>query len=583
MSIQTNPGPGAHVAGATGARRHLEHSRDTASRRGATVNPVLPLWAALAAALVGGLALDAAFPSLGWWPLAFLAVPLALLALIGRRLWGSVLVGAVYGAAFFFPHVSWASQFLGDHPLGWVPWVALAGAEALLMATLSPLITLAYRWLPRWRDTGVVRLVVLPFLVAGAWMVRELVMGSWPYGGFPWGRVGMSQSQSPLAEVASWVGVSGLGFLMVALCAAAIEAGRRFRRGPGDIRAARTPSGARWGAPLLPSTLLAGLLLLLPQFPTEPAGTMRVGAAQGDGPAAYVDERRPGEVLDSQLAASEPLRDEQVDIVLWPEGGVDSDPLANEATARTLSDASRRYGAPILLNAASAHHDALYNTSLLWTEEGFTASHSKHHPVPFGEYVPHRDLYGAIAPSLVNLLQREYAHGTDTPAVDVDGTRVGLAICFDVIFDDVIQAGAHSGAQVYMFQTNNADFRGTDENLQQLAVARMRAIETGRSVVNLSTSGTSQVFAPDGATVASLPVDEPGLMVTDVELRDGLTAGVVLGPWVEHLVLWGTLLVLVSLALATRRSPTPAGSPSSPRNSPRDGRRSAAAGSVGTV
>src|SRR5699024_11241151 len=67
-------------------------------------------------------------------------------------------------------------------------------------------------------------------------------------------------------------------------------------------------------------------------------------------------------------------------------------------------------------------------------------------------------------------------------------------------------------AQVHMFQTNNADFRGTDEHLQQLAMARMRAVESGRSVVNLSTTGTSQVFAPDGTTVAAIPADEPGVI-----------------------------------------------------------------------
>lgn len=197
MSIQTEAGhgaPGARAVAATDQRVDAG-----AGARGTTGGPVLPLWAALAAAVVGGVAMDTAFPSLGWWPLAFLAVPLALVSLIGRRLWGSVLVGVGYGAGFFFPHVSWAAQFLGDHPLGWLPWVALAGASSLLMGALAPLITLAYRWLPQWRDTGAVRLLVLPFFVAGAWLVRELIMGSWPYGGFPWGRVGMSQSASPLA------------------------------------------------------------------------------------------------------------------------------------------------------------------------------------------------------------------------------------------------------------------------------------------------------------------------------------------------------------------------------------------------
>ncbi len=96
-----------------------------------------------------------------------------------------------------------------------------------------------------------------------------------------------------------------------------------------------------------------------------------------------------------------------------------------------------------------------------------------------------------------------------------------------------------------MFQTNNADFRGTDENLQQLAFARMRAIETGRSVVNISTVGTSQMITHTGQTSASLDADEAGALLEDVELRSGLTAGVVLGPWLQQLMLWGGLGALV--------------------------------------
>ncbi|WP_223172699.1 apolipoprotein N-acyltransferase [Microbacterium sp. NIBRBAC000506063] len=472
---------------------------------------------------------------------------------------GALLVGTVFGAAFWFPHVSWSAQFLGEHPLSWVPWVALAGALTIYTAVLTVPIALAYRWLPRRRNAFAMRLLALPLLVAGAWTIRELIMGSWPYGGFPWGRVAMSQSESPIAPVASWVGVSGLGFLMVAVCAAAIEAVRWIVRAQSARGNAtehpRTPL-ASWAASI-PVLGLAAVMVLVPQFPTSHAGTIRVGAVQGNGPAAYVDEHEPGAVLESQLAASAPLEDEQVDIVLWPEGGVDSDPLADEATAHALDDAAARYDAPILLNAAAADGHLVYNTSFLWTSNGPTAAHAKRHPVPFGEYVPDRWFYGALVPSLVDLLEREYAAGVDTPAIEVDGVEVGLAICFDVAFDDVIHEGAHSGAQVLMFQTNNADFRDTDENLQQLAFARMRAIETGRSVVNLSTTGTSQVLAPNGATLAALAADEPGLMIADLELRDGLTAAVMLAQSINTLIVSGTLagfLVLAFLLLRDRAS-----------------------------
>ncbi len=111
---------------------------------------------------------------------------------------------------------------------------------------------------------------------------------------------------------------------------------------------------------------------------------------------------------------------------------------------------------------------------------------------------------------------------------------------------------ARDGAKVYLFQTNNADFRGTDENLQQLAVARLRAIETGRAVVNLSTVGTSQVIATDGTTIEGLPADEPGHMLTDVPLHTGLTPAVIIGPWLNAVLSWGSAAALLALGLIVR-------------------------------
>ncbi|MGO3320891.1 MAG: nitrilase-related carbon-nitrogen hydrolase, partial [Microbacterium gubbeenense] len=116
----------------------------------------------------------------------------------------------------------------------------------------------------------------------------------------------------------------------------------------------------------------------------------------------------------------------------------------------------------------------------------------------------------------------------------------------DVLFDQHIEEGISGGAQVLIFQTNNADFRGTDENLQQLAFARMRAIESGRSVVNVSTVGTSQVIAPDGTTIDQIGVDERGAIIADVELRDGTTPGILLGAGIRGFLLW---IPLVSAAI----------------------------------
>jgi len=114
-----------------------------------------------------------------------------------------------------------------------------------------------------------------------------------------------------------------------------------------------------------------------------------------------------------------------------------------------------------------------------------------------------------------------------------------------------------------MFQTNNADFRGTDENLQQLAFARMRAVETGRSVVNISTVGTSQIIAPDGSEIAGIPADTAGHMLEDVPLRTGLTPAVLAGAGIQLLLVWGAVVGLLTLGVLGRRrnakSPAPEG------------------------
>ena len=80
----------------------------------------------------------------------------------------------------------------------------------------------------------------------------------------------------------------------------------------------------------------------------------------------------------------------------------------------------------------------------------------------------------------------------------------------------------------------------------------MRAIETGRSVVNLSTVGTSQIIDPSGATVEALPTDVAGAMVADVPLRTGLTPAVVIGPAVQVVLGWGSLAVLIGLGAVVR-------------------------------
>lgn len=478
---------------------------------------LMPFWLALLGGAVSGLLMDFATPDLAIWPLAFVSVALLLLCLIGRSIPHALLVGLAYGVFYYSPLVSWTSRYLGP-----VPWIALTAAEAVITAVLVVLITFAYRYLPRALTSPKLQIVVLPLVIASVWIIRELVLGNWPYGGFPWARLAVTQSESAFASVASWLGISGLGFLMVALVALGIEIVR--------LGYLRRPLVAA-----IPVLVLVAMAVV-PSFSTTVVGTMKIGAVQGNGPAGYFDKRPPYAVLQAQSDAGAELIGQELDLVVWPEGSVDYDPFRSQETARRLSEDSAKMGAPLLVNVAVTIEDETFNTSLLWGTDDGLQTHAKRHPVPFGEYIPDRAFFRLFAPDLVDLVKREYSPGTDAPLMTVGDATIGLAICFDVIYDEVIREGLYGGAEVLVFQTNNADFRGTDENLQQLAFARMRAIESGRWVVNVSTVGTSEIITPNGVSVSSLPADQAGVLVAEVERRTGITAGVVLGPAIELLV-----------------------------------------------
>ncbi|GAA1755652.1 apolipoprotein N-acyltransferase [Agromyces humatus] len=497
--------------------------------------PLMPLWAAVVVAIAGGLVYDLGFPGASIWPLAFAGIALALLSLIGRRSWAAALVGFAFGLAFYLQQVSWTALYLGP-----IPWLALSILESSFVAGGAVLIALAYRWVPRATSSQWVRLVGLPLLIAGLWIVREAATGSIPYGGFPWGRAALSQSESPFAEVVSWAGSTGLGFIMVAIVAGAIEWVRAS--GWRDLRTA------------IPVVSLALVAAILPAWSTTPTGELQVASVQGNGPSGYFDVREPGDVLAAQLDATEPILDETgIDVLLWPEGGSDLDPTRSPDVADIFDDLSRQLDAPVVLNTVTVDGDEFFNTSMLWRDgEGAVDTYDKRNPVPFGEYIPDRAFWEPLAPDLIGLIQRGYSPGTNPPVFDLGQAITGLAICFDVIYDELVWEGARDGAELYMFQTNNADFRGTDENAQQLAIARLRAIETGRSVVNISTVGASQVIDPSGRTIDSLPIDEPGAMVTAVELRSGLTPSVVLGGAVPLIIVIGSLVMLVAAGVIAR-------------------------------
>jgi apolipoprotein N-acyltransferase len=173
--------------------------------------------------------------------------------------------------------------------------------------------------------------------------------------------------------------------------------------------------------------------------------------------------------------------------------------------------------------------------------------------VPFAEYLPARDFFYPLAPDLFDLVPRDYAFGQRDTVFDIDGVIAGIAICFDIVDDDLLQRMVDEGAEVLLAPTNNSDFGRTDQSVQQLGIARLRAIEQGRSLVNASTVGASAIVAPDGSTIDSLPLFEKGAMVAEVPLSDVITPAHALGRTVEWFAILLTLASIVIAGVAVRR------------------------------
>ncbi|HEV7623149.1 MAG TPA: apolipoprotein N-acyltransferase [Amnibacterium sp.] len=527
-------------SGAPPRRRRGHRPRARAPRAPFT----LPLLPALLLSVLSGWIYSFAFPAPNVWILAFVGVGGLLAALRGRGFWSGTLVAFAGGLAFWFSLIGWVTLFLGAAPL-----LALGTLEALFMGLGGGLVALVYRsvpllWGSRWGRVG-----LAPLLVAAAWTSREVVSGTFPYGGFAWGRMALSQSTSPFAPLAAWFGLSGLSFALAWLTALALACLVEPRGGFAPIE--RPRAGEHLVPRLLAVAVAAGLLLAIPPFRPTEAGVLRITAVQPDTHAGYFDPKNvPADNLAATATASLKAIGSGTQLVVWPEGASESDPFTDPRILQTFNSVSVLTGAPLLAGAITQRDGRYYNSSLLWRpNQGTAAIYDKVHPVPFGEYVPDRAFWTPFAPDLLKLIGRDYTPGTRSSVMKVGTASIGVDICFDIVDDGLITGSVADGAQVLVAQTNNADFGHTEENQQQLAIARLRAIETGRSVVSVSTVASTTFLDPTGATVYAAPGFRSDVHTDAVPLAVGITPAVAFGVGVGAAiaVLGGVLPLLTAL------------------------------------
>jgi apolipoprotein N-acyltransferase len=505
----------------------------------------------LSVAIVAGLALCMSFPPFGWWYVAIAAFGMLawLLTRESTTLAGGFGYGFLFGLAFYLPLLPWVGGFVGA-----VPWIALCVLEALFPA-LFGLAAVAVRRLSGW-----------PFWFAAVWAAVEWLKSTVPFGGFPWGVVGFSQTDGPLLAIAQLGGAPLLSFAVVltgfSLAAITFEVVKWWRHHDESQKAAPP-------AVVVPGVCISAVLLTTalawPHVRQSGLGagddpSITVAAVQGNVPRLGLEfnaQRRA--VLDNHVRETAQLADDvragrapQPMVVIWPENSSDIDPLANPDARDEISIAAADIKAPILVGGVvaapgySADSPVATNSVIVWNPAtGPGDRHDKKIVQPFGEYLPWRSFFRHLS----SYADRAgyFVPGNGDGVVNAAGVPIGVTTCWEVIFDRAARESVLNGAQLLAVPSNNATFTEAMSQ-QQMAFGRLRAIEHDRYVVVAGTTGISAIIAPDGRELAHTAFFEPAYLDMQVRLKTQLTLATRWGPEIQGLlVVLGVAAVIAAI------------------------------------
>ncbi len=491
-------------------------------------------------------------------PFAVAALVLAVPPATGSRWTGAALVGLAFGLTFMALHIGWISVIGADVAVG---LVLLEGSFYALLGVGLRLV----RELPGW-----------PVWAAAVWVGVDTLRGVVPWGGFPWGTLAFASVDTPLAPTVAVIGTAGTSFVVALLGAGLAWA----------VLAARERPVAALGVPvgIAAAAVLGGMLAQLGPWHdtvseavtdevTETEGeadgvrTVRVAAVQGNVPGEGMDafaERRA--VLDNHVRETHRLADRvragstpRPDLVLWPENSTDIDPFGDPTVYADIQGAVDAVGVPVLVGGMIQGEEAgdVENQSIAWLPRSGPADHySKRHPVPFGEYIPMRDMLAEYIERL-DQIPRDMVPGPSPGNLEVAGVDLGVVICFEVAYDGLVRDVVRGGAELLVVPTNNATYMGTGQVDQQFAISRLRALETDRHVAVVATNGLSGLVAPDGQVVERVPVRSTGVWEATIALSDTTTPAMRWSPVIR----WGLAVVAVAAVVASvvrrRRRPAP--------------------------
>ena len=435
--------------------------------------------------------------------------------------------GYLFGLGYFGLILRWLIEveLIAYYPL------AMVQAVALLIVAAG---TYRFREASPWIFVGA---------AAGSYALAEFLRVRWPFGGFPWGSVGVTVGATPLRPSAQWFGATGWGVILFATAALAVMAARRR---------------VSWKAPALWAAALCVVGLVGNLWPAVPDGEARsVTIVQGSSPCPGIhcpNERRL--IYESHLSLTRRLPPGGVDLVVWPESstGGSADPLRDGTIAEAIGQEAARLDAMILvggdLDAGPGHFE---NVNLVFDQNGdIIGRYRKRHPVPFGEHVPLRPIFERV-PAL-DRVPRDMIRGSEQYLFDLAGVSFGSVISYEGAYARYEREAVRSGAAFLVLATNEASFGYSPASDQFIAISRVRAAELGVDVVHAAVTGRSAFVHADGRVSGLTDLFETATVDGTVLARSaGPTLYTRWGDWLQVAALIGYAVLLVHTWLSERR------------------------------
>ena len=466
---------------------------------------------AILRAVIAGLCLAASVPPWGWWPLAFLGIAMWDRLLRNAKPRARMLRSIVFAAAWFTPSMLWMVDLT-------------APGYVIAILVFSLYVGVAGLAVPGRASSTWVRWLALP----AAFTLAEAARCTFPFGGVPLATTAMGQASAPLGQIARVLCAVGVTFT-VAVIGVALSAAWERRH-------------------VFAAAALAGVIALWLAAIFAPTGhdirTINAAVVQGGGPqGTRASETDPRDVFDRHIEATS-LVTKPVDLVVWPENVVAVDSLL--ATAREnaeLSALAKELNTTLVAGITEDLDSSSFaNASIVFLPDGSTGErYDKVRRVPFGEYVPLRWLIESVAGSNTGIPVREARAGTEPAIVRTPAGDLAIAISWEIFFTNRGRDGVLQGGQILLNPTNGSSYWLTQVQTQQVASSQLRAIETGRWVLQAAPTGFSGIVNPSGHVVERTSISEQAVLQQDVMLRSGDTIATVIGPmpiiWLSGILL----------------------------------------------